>query len=92
MGVRIEADPESGVIDFFMCPAHPPFAKCMLRGTLPSFGQAAAPSGDFVELAAGYWHTCALRPDNSIACCGPGQPGDAASNANYGQSTVPPLP
>ena len=34
------------------------------------FGQAHSPQGDFVQVAAGGWHTCGLRSDRSVTCWG----------------------
>ena len=33
-------------------------------------GQASPPTGEFTQITAGGYHTCALRPDGQVACWG----------------------
>ena len=39
-----------------------------------SYGQCDAPSGPFVEVAAGAYHSLGLRPDGSVPCWGISSP------------------
>ena len=60
---------------------------------IPYVGQASPPDGEFVEIAAGYWHTCGLHADGSVECWGSGDPGDPVdvNGVHQGQSDPPEL-
>jgi hypothetical protein len=64
--------------------------------TVPKTGQLLAPSGEFVELASTYAHSCAIRTDQTVACWGAGDASDDPNQLfcndkiNFGQSVAPP--
>ena len=52
-----------------------------------TYGQTTAPSGTFIQLSSGAYHTCALRIDDVLVCWGAGS--TSAAWPHYGQSPQP---
>ena len=59
---------------------------------LNQYGERNVPDGlgDVLQVAAGYIHSLALKPDGTVAAWGAGTTNDPASFENRGQSVVPP--
>ena len=82
------ASPSWGPFDTILCWTRPDSSgfPCAAPGDV---GQADAPEGAYTAIAAGGWHTCALRTDRTIACWGHGT--QQVDTIHYGPgATVPP--
>ena len=75
---------DGGIRCFPVCAVYPGFAPvCDVE---PSF--LASPPGTFTQISAGYFHACALRTDQTVACWGRNDAGQAAAPGGTFTSVV----
>ena len=75
-----------------MVPAKASNPDTVVAWGVNTYGQTTVPAGlsGVNAIAAGYYHSVALKSDGTVAAWGAGQTNDSASNRDYGQCLVPP--